>query len=241
VSDNVIRRKDGVNTEAIVFNPTPAYMTAIEMERLHQDLKEQWHATTFNKLLLIASYVLDLLCIHPFSDGNGRIARLMSLLLLYRCGHQVGAYISLEKIIEQSKEQYYDTLSKSSQGWHENQHDLMPWAEYFIGVVLLTACMRFESNLKSAQETPSKGAAVINSMRRLPKFFKFVDLQRMCPHVSDATIKATLTALKKKRLVKCARRGRDATWEKATTKFWNDNMPEDESNLLWGRFDSDPL
>jgi Fic family protein len=240
ITDNEIRRKDGINSDEVVFRPTPAYMTTIEMDRLHQDLKAQWQ-TNFNKLLLTASYVLDLLCIHPFSDGNGRVARLMSLLLLYRGGHQVGAYISLEKIIEQSKEQYYETLNKSSQGWHQNQHDLMPWAEYFIGVVLLTACLRFEVNLTVAQEMPSKSEAVINSIRRLPKYFKFIDLQRMCPHVSDATIKATLASLKKKRLVKCAKRGRDATWEKATSKFWNETMPEDESNLFWGRFDSEPF
>ena len=103
------------------------------MEQLHVRLNEMWRKGDVEKLVLIPVYVLDFLCIHPFLDGNGRMARLLSLLLLYQAGFEVGRYISLEMLVERSKESYYDTLQQSSQGWHEGKHTLLPWTEYFLG------------------------------------------------------------------------------------------------------------
>ena len=91
--------------------------------------------------------MLDFLCIHPFADGNGRIARLITLLPLYQAGYQVGRYISLETAIEETKEGYYDSLYASSQRWHDARHSLVPWWEYFVGVMLVKACRQFEERV----------------------------------------------------------------------------------------------
>ena len=97
------------------------------METLHERFAELWQSGEIEPLLLIPTYVLDFLCIHPFLDGNGRMARLRTLLLLYKAGYELGRYISLEQMIEQTKEGYYDSLYTSFQGWHEMQHAILPW------------------------------------------------------------------------------------------------------------------
>lgn len=87
-------------------------------------------------LILIPLYILDFLCIHPFTDGNGRISRLVTVLLLYQQGYEVGRYIGLERVIENTKESYYDALETSSNGWHEGKHETIPWITYFLSIVL---------------------------------------------------------------------------------------------------------
>ncbi|MGH7522979.1 MAG: Fic family protein, partial [Gemmatimonadales bacterium] len=121
-----------VATPALMDGLTENYQRAIEHNR--------------EPLLLIPFAVLDFLCIHPFSDGNCRMARLLSPLLLYQAGFDVGRYISLERIIEESKETYYEALEKSSQGWHDGTHDAMPWTRYFWGV-LIAAYKEFEQRV----------------------------------------------------------------------------------------------
>ncbi len=128
-TDNDIteRRPDGISV--VRFKPVPAHLTADAMDRLHTEFSAMLDAGTVEPLLLVPAYVLDFLCIHPFADGNGRMARLLSLLLLYQAGYEVGRYISLETAIEDTKEGYYDALQASSQNWHEGQHSLIPWWE----------------------------------------------------------------------------------------------------------------
>ena len=160
--------------------------------------------------------MLDFLCIHPFSDGNGRIARLVTLLLLYKDGYDVGKYISIEQIIERTKDSYYDTLQRSSQGWHEDEHDLMPWLEYFVGIVLLSAYQEFESRVGIITRTKgSKTEAVQGAIKRLPARFKISDLQRACPGVSLPTIRLVIDRLRKDKLIRCIKSGKDAIWEKS--------------------------
>lgn len=101
-------------TEVVRFQPVAAYQTAEAMAQLHEQLGRSLQNQTVEPLLLIATYILDFLCIHPFSDGNGRMARLLTLLLLYQAGYEVGRYISLEQLIEQTRESYYDTLYDKS-------------------------------------------------------------------------------------------------------------------------------
>jgi Fic family protein len=186
------------------------------MQNLHVDYLRLRENANIDPLILIASYVLDFLCIHPFSDGNGRIARLVTLLLLYKEGYEVGKYISLEQIIERTKDSYYDTLYRSSQGWHEADHDLMPWMEYFIGVVLLSAYQEFESRVGIITRTRgSKTESVQSAIKHLPTHFKISDLQRACPGVSLPTIRLTLDRLRKEKLIRCIRSGKDAVWEKS--------------------------
>jgi Fic family protein len=134
--DNEIREVLPDGTRYIRFKPVSAFATADAMERLHRAFNASRNSGEFESLLLIPAYVLDFLCIHPFLDGNGRMSRLLTLLLLYQAGYEVGRYISLERLIERTAESYYDVLQKSSQGWREGEHDLSPWIEYFLGILV---------------------------------------------------------------------------------------------------------
>ena len=138
VTDNKITETRPDGTEVVRFTPVSPVATPDAMAALHDRVNARWDAGNFEPLLLIPAYVLDFLCIHPFLVGNGRMARLLTLLLLYRAGYEVGRYISLEALVEQTKDGYYGTLYASSQRWHEAQHTLVPWWEYFLGVMLLT-------------------------------------------------------------------------------------------------------
>ena len=116
------------------------------MENLIKGYEMSIHQWSVEPLIIIPATILDFLCIHPFRDGNARTARLLTLLLLYHFDYQVGRYISLERIFEESKESYYETLEKSSQEWHQGQHNLLPWMTYFWGV-LLRAYKEFEGRV----------------------------------------------------------------------------------------------
>jgi len=143
------------------------------------------------------------------------MARLLTLLLLYRAGFEVGRYISLEHLIENQKEGYYDALYKSSQGWHEAKHTLLPWWEYFLGVMLLGAYREFEQRtgeLSSAHG--AKTESVMTAIEKLPKTFKYADLAKACPNASRPTIKRVLGQLRQEGKVQCTRPGRDAVWLK---------------------------
>ncbi len=149
-TDNEIIATLPDGTRVVKFRALPAYCTPTAMDELHRGFNMAWDSGEVERLLLISTYILDFLCIHPFADGNGRISRLLTLLLLYKAGYEVGQYISLEKIVEQTKQSYYDTLSRCSQGWLSGQHELLPWWDYFLGIMLLTAYREFESRIQSS-------------------------------------------------------------------------------------------
>jgi Fic family protein len=128
------------------FEPVAPHLVSEAMDLLHVQFTKFLEEAKIDPLILIPVYVLDFLCIHPFLDGNGRMARLLTLLLLYQAGYGVGRYISLERVVEESKESYYDTLYRSSQGWHEGRHTLVPWTEYFLGT-MLAAYKEFENRV----------------------------------------------------------------------------------------------
>ncbi|MFQ5743601.1 MAG: Fic family protein [Acidobacteriota bacterium] len=212
--DNEIVESRPDGTRLIRFRPVPAHETPEAMARLHERFGERWRAGEVEKLLLISAYVLDFLCIHPFLDGNGRMARLLSLLLLYQAGYKVGRYISLEKIIEDSRETYYESLYASSQRWHQGRHDPWPWTEYFLGV-LVAACREFEGRVGLV--TAPRGAKtemVLEAIRRLPVQFRLVDLEQLCPAVTREMIRVVLKRLRKEGKIHCEGRGRGAVWLK---------------------------
>ncbi len=134
-TDNWVTEKGADGSEVVRFKPVPALRTPAAMEELHDRFAAAEAAGTVPYPLLCAAYVLDFLTIHPFTDGNGRMARLITLWLLYRGGYGVGRYISLERIVSDTKGDYYDTLATSTVGWHDNQHTLMPWSRYLLGVL----------------------------------------------------------------------------------------------------------
>lgn len=212
--DNEITETHPDGTKIVRFKPVPAYKTPDAMEQLHSILNPQWESPEVEKLLLIPSCVLDFLCIHPFRDGNGRIARLISLLMLYKAGFEVGRYISLEKIIESTKESYYDTLYKSSQRWHEGTHDVRPWWEYFLGVILL-AYREFENRVGVISSVKgAKTQMVLNAIENFGEQFRLSDILVACPTVKRPTIVQVLHKLSKEGKIRAITKGRNAVWQK---------------------------
>lgn len=211
-SDNEIVERHPDGTRVVRFQPVAAFATPEHMERLHERFNAMWDEGRTEPLLLIAAYVLDFLCIHPFPDGNGRMARLLTLLLLYRAEYEVGRYISLERIVERSKESYYETLHSSSQRWHEGAHDLAPWTDYFLGVVT-AAYNEFEQRVGTI--TSARGAKtemVLDAIRAAFGAFSVKDLQDRCPHVGIDLIRRILRKERRAGRVACLGRGPEARW-----------------------------
>jgi Fic family protein len=212
--DNAILEARPDGRQVVRFRPVSHVVAPEFVEKLCKLYHHVADDRQVEPLLLIPSFVLDFECIHPFQDGNGRMGRLLSLLLLYQHGYEVGRYISLERLVEESKESYYDTLQKSSRDWHEARHDLRPWWDYFLGT-LIAAYKEFEDRVGTI--TSARGAKremVEQVVRRLPARFRFGELQHACPGISDPTLKRALLDLKRKKLIRCLGKGRDAQWER---------------------------
>ena len=202
--DNGITETHADGTKVVRFNPVPAPQAPEAMERLHSLFHDRWEREEIDQVLLIPAYVLDFLCIHPFLDGNGRMARLLTLLLFYHAGYEVGRYVSLEHLIENQREGYYDSLFRSSQGWHEGWHSLLPWWEYFLGVVLLGAFREFER--RTGELTERRGAKremIVKVIDLLAADFQVADIERACPGVSRPTINRALRELRQAGRTRC--------------------------------------
>lgn len=214
--DNIIRQILPNGREVIRFVPLPADETPEAMEELCQRLGETWEAEQVDRLVIIDAFILDFSCIHPFPDGNGRMARLMTLLLLYAADYQVGRYISLERIIEGTKETYYEALLGASQRWDTGHHDLTRWHQYSLGV-LLYAYREFEARVGKLATLPGiKREAVLAAFQAFDSDHTFTvsELERICPTVSRATIRRVLDELRERERVECLGRGRAAKWRK---------------------------
>ena len=214
ISSNEIRETLPDGTKRTRFEPLAPHLTEDAMRVLHENFRDALHDGTWDPLFLIPFYILDFLCIHPYADGNGRMARLLSLLALYHQGYEVGRYISLERIIEKTKESYYETLYLSSQGWHEGKHDVWPWTEYFLGT-LLAAYAEFEDRFERAGSgRGNKTDTVQHAVQAFIADFSLSDLEKACPLVSRDMIRRVLFDLKKVGQVECLGRGRAAKWRK---------------------------
>jgi len=201
-------------TKRIRFVPVAPHLTPEYMQTLHERYKSLSQEGDIDPLILIALYVLDFLCIHPFLDGNGRMARLITVLLLYYYGYEVSRYISLERVIEQTKESYYETLHKSSQGWHKVRHNALPWIEYFLSTIL-AAYKEFESRFtRVSSGRGSKTDIVLNAIDSFIGDFSISDLERTCPDVSIDMLRHVLKKLKKEGQVASLGQGRFARWRK---------------------------
>ena len=214
-TENQITATTPDGKQVVRFTPVAAYATSQAMEQLHQRFNLFWNEGEVEPLLLIASYILDFLCIHPFLDGNGRMARLLTLLLLYKADYEVGRFIGLEQIVERTKESYYEALYLSSQNWHKGTHCLLPWWEYFLGVMLLGAYREFEQRvgvIGGAKGT--KTAMVLQAIESLPWEFSMRDLQQRCPVVSVDLIRRILRQERDEGRIECIGRGVDARWRK---------------------------
>jgi Fic family protein len=218
-SDNEIVTHLPDGRRIVRFRPVEAWATPMAMDELHYCFNQEWQAEQIDPLLLTAAYILDFLCIHPFLDGNGRMARLLTLLLLYKSGYEVGRYISLEKIVEDTKESYYEALGRSSHGWHEGKHDLEPWSSYLLGI-LLAAHRDFEKRVGTLSSARgAKTQMVMEAFERLPGQFRLVDLERACPNVTRDMIRVVLNRLKGEGRVEAVGRGAGAAWVKRSREL----------------------
>ena len=196
-SDNLIAEIDSEGHEKVRFIPVPAFQTAEAVEELCNRFWEAWEADYIDKLILIPMFVLDFLCIHPFNDGNGRMSRLLTLLLFYKAGYIVGKYISMEMLIEKTKETYYEALQASSGDWHENENAYEPFVRYYLGVTL-KAYNEFENRVEHLKNRslskPDRIKALID--QKIGKITK-KEIMDTCPDISKTTIERTLTELVK--------------------------------------------
>lgn len=186
-----------------------------EMCLLYQHALDQEHVPP---LVAVACLALDFLCIHPFRDGNGRVSRLLTVLALYHHDIEVGRYISLERLIEESKEDYYAVLQTSSTGWHEGKHDLLPWLNYFLAIVR-RAYVQFED--RAGQVKSPKGAKtelVLRAINAQIGEFRMADLERACPGVGRDWIRAILAGLRKQGELACQGRGPAARWRRVRSE-----------------------
>lgn len=196
----------------IRFRTVPAAETPAAMQALISRWNETLDAGRLPHLLAAAAFNLDFLCIHPFRDGNGRVSRLLLLLQLYRFGFEVGRYISLERIIEQNKQRYYETLELSSQGWHDARHDPWPYLNFLL-FILKTAYQEFADRLGQTDAPKGeKSEVVASAVQRAAGDFSVADLQRECPGVSVDMIRHVLQNLRHQGIVECLGRGRNARW-----------------------------
>lgn len=196
------------------FRTVPARQTPAAMRRLFR----QWTALAERgdvpPLLLAGALNLDFLCIHPFRDGNGRVSRLLLLLGCYQAGLEVGRYISLERIIEENKERYYETLEASSQGWHEGRHDPWPYLQ-FVLFVQKEAYREFEQRLgQMAGPRGAKTEMIRQAIAGAPGAFSLTDLEHACPGVSRDMIRKILQQGQRDGIVECVGRGPGARWRK---------------------------
>ena len=196
----------------IRFVPTSAKDTPKTMDALCRNYREACDDQRLPPLLNVATFVFDLLCIHPFRDGNGRVSRLATTLLLQAHGFQVTRYVSLERLIEQSKEDYYGVLSERSQGWHEGKNDLLPWWNYFLSA-LRRAYKEFERQMESTEARPAKSDLVRQTVLAQVEQFTLGDLVAQLPSASTQLIKKILAELKKQGKIRLVGRGRGARWE----------------------------
>lgn len=194
-SDNVIAQEDSDGNRFVRFQPVPAWETPQAMDDICKALDDVLSQSDADPLLIIPMFVIDFLCIHPFNDGNGRMSRLLTLLLLYRAGYIVGKYISIEKVIEESKETYYEALQSSSIGWHEETNDYSHFVRYMLGVIL-SAYREFSSRVKVLTtrnlSKPERIREIIKDT--LGKITKS-EIMAKCPDISQVTVQRTLNSL----------------------------------------------
>ena len=196
-SDNVIAEIESDGKEKVRFVPVPAYQTPDTMDQLCEAFLKAWEDGSIDTLLLIPMFILDFLCIHPFHDGNGRMSRLLTLLLLYKAGYIVEKYVSIELLIEKTKETYYEALQDSSLNWHEGENTYGPFVKYYLGI-LIGSYNDFEDRVEHMKyrkmSKPERIKAVIE--KTVGKITK-KEIMDVCPDISQVTVERTLAHLVK--------------------------------------------
>lgn len=184
-------------TKEVIFSPLEPYETPDAVASLCETYQKEIDKGIIDPLILIPCFVLDFLCIHPFNDGNGRMSRLLTLLLLYKCGYMVGQFISIEKAIAETKESYYASLAIADYGWHTEENDPKEFIKYMLGVIL--SCYReFENRVGFAWKSGAKSSSYdIVKQYVTTKIGTFTkqDALIACPSLGSSSIEAALKKL----------------------------------------------
>ncbi len=206
--DNLIIELGADGKRKVRFRPVPAAETPEAMEQLELAYLDAKSNTNINQLLLIPCVILDFLCIHPFRDGNGRMSRLLSLLLLYKNGYDAGKYVSFEEQINNYKVYYYDALYQSSVGWNENKNTYFPFIENFLSTLYMCykeLDKRFAVvNGRKITKKARIEATVLNSLTPISK----ADICKILPDVSPTTVETVLGSMVKSQQIKQVGTGR---------------------------------
>ena len=210
--DIIERYPDG--RERVRFRTVPAAATPAAMDSLLRSWSDCLRERHIPDLVALAGSNLDFLCVHPFRDGNGRVSRLLLLLQCYQLGFEVGRYISLERLIEENKERYYETLEQSSIGWHDGRNDPWPYI-HFVLYILKSAYKELERRVgETRAPRGAKTERVNQAVQDFDGEFTLGDLERACPEVSHHMVRRVLRDLKASGDVVCLGRGPGAKWGK---------------------------
>ncbi len=217
-ADNVIAETEASGTSRVRFKPMSAFETPEAMDRLTETVIDAIAAEKYDPLLLIPMFILDFLCIHPFNDGNGRMSRLLTLLLLYRSGYIVGKYLSIEMIIEKTKEVYYGSLQDSSIGWHAEENNYYPFVKYLLEVIL-SAYKEFSARVELIHDKNLTKPERIRKLfdYSLEKLSKKMILERF-PDISTSTVEVTLRELVKENYIIKVGAGKNTAYIRNTEK-----------------------
>jgi len=200
--------------ERVRFRPVSAAGTPTAMASLVADWQHCLDDRRVHPLIAMAAFNLDFLCIHPFRDGNGRVSRLALLLQCYQLGYEVGRYISLERLIEENKDRYYETLEQSSQGWHEGKHDPWPYINYVLSILKMAYREFAERVGETKAPRGSKTDLVLAAINRFAGEFTVSQLAQSCPGVSRDMIRRVLREQQSANVIECQGRGPAARWKK---------------------------
>lgn len=196
-ADNVIAEELPDGTRRVRFEPVPSWETPEAVNNLCDDFNAAMNKHAMDPLILIPMFILNFLCIHPFSDGNGRMSRLLTLLALYRCGYNVGQYISIEKLISDTKESYYEALQESSCNWHEEENDYEPFVKYMLGIIVVAYRYFTDRAALLTNKTMSKPDRIREVIKgTLGKITK-AEIMEQCPGISQTTVQRALSELLK--------------------------------------------
>ena len=208
-------RADG--TQFVRFTPASPYETPSAVEMICESYQKALDTQAVDPLILIPIFIHDFLCIHPFNDGNGRMSRLLTALLLYRNGYEVGKYISIESKIERTKSVYYDVLEQASQRWHEEENDATPFIKYLLGIIL--SCYRdFEERVDMMGKKSTAYDIVKKAVGdTLGKFTKKEILER-CPSLKSSSVENVLKKLREEGFSEKYGSGRNTFYAKSPTE-----------------------
>ena len=194
-TDNVIEEEDLNGKKFVRFKTVAVWETQDMIQNLCDEFEKELNNKIVDELILISMFVLDFLCIHPFNDGNGRMSRLLTLLMLYRSGYIVGKYISIEHLIEKTKDLYHDSLEQSSMKWHEDENDYTPFVKYMLGVIIAAYrdfANRVEMIYNNNMSKPERIAKLIkDTYGEITK----TEIMRKCQDISQITVQRTLAEL----------------------------------------------